>query len=206
MEPNPSKAANPAPVPTQAPVPPRAPDLVYAPPARALHWATVALVFVMVPLGLYMAWRGNATNFDAITARLYDLHKLLGILTLVVVISRLTYRLRNGAPPDEPTLAGWEKVASHATHWGLYGLLIAIPMLGWIGVSLYDARSVFGLFSLPALAAKNTEASNFVFALHFYAAMLLVAMVAGHIGAALYHHVIRRDGVLRRMLPGLKRR
>lgn len=197
---------NPAKVPKSANETSAAPALVYAPTARAFHWATVALVSVMLPLGLYMAWRGNATNFDATTARLYDLHKLLGILTLGVVIGRLAYRLANGAPPDEPTLEWWQKAASHLTHWGLYGLLVAIPMLGWLGVSLYDARSIFGLFSLPALAAKNTDASNLVFALHFYAAMLLAAMVMAHIGAALYHHLIRKDGVLRRMLPGLKHR
>lgn len=205
MEPNPAEP-NPAKIPSPSKASTGAPDLVYAPVARAFHWVTVALVLVMVPLGLYMAWRGNATNFDLTTTRLYDLHKLFGIVTLLVVLGRLAYRFRNGAPPDEPTLEWWQKAASHLTHWGLYGLLIAIPMLGWIAVSLYDARSIFGLFSLPALVAKNQDASNFVFALHFYAAMLLLAMVVAHVGAALYHHLIRGDGVLRRMLPGLKPR
>lgn len=185
---------------------PGAPTLVYAPMARALHWVTATLVFVMVPLGLYMAWRGDATNFDATTTRLYDLHKLFGMVTLLVVVARLIYRVRKGAPPDEPTLEWWQKAAAHLTHWGLYGLLLAIPMLGWVAVSMYDARSIFGLFSLPALVAKNADASSFVFALHYYAAMLLTAMVVAHIGAGLYHHLIRRDGVLRRMLPGLKPR
>ena len=181
-------------------------DLVYTPAARAFHWATVALVTVLIPVGLYMVWRGNATNFDATTARLYDLHKLFGFLTLLLIVGRLTYRLRNGAPPDEPTLEWWQKAASHLTHWGLYGLLLTIPVLGWIGVSYYDARNIFGIFNLPALAAKNENAANTAFMLHYWAAMLLVAMVAAHVGAALYHHLIRGDGVLRRMLPGLRQR
>ena len=181
-------------------------ELVYSPAARALHWLTVAAIAIMVPLGLYMVWRGNATNFDATTNRLYDLHKLFGFLTLWLVVVRLAYRLHNGAPPDEPTLEWWQKAASHLTHWGLYGLLLLIPLLGWLGISLYDARSIFGLFSLPSLVSKNQDASTLIFALHYYAALLLLAMLAAHIGAAIFHHFIRGDGVLRRMLPGLKRR
>ena len=180
--------------------------LAYAPVARAFHWATLALVVILVPLGLYMSWRGNATNFDVTTGRLYDLHKLLGFLTLWVVIARLTFRIRNGAPPDEPTLEPWQKAASHMTHWGLYALLLTIPVLGWVGVSYYDARSIFGIFNLPALAGKNESAANTAFMLHYWAAMLMVAMVAMHVGAALFHHLVRGDGVLRRMLPGLRQR
>lgn len=182
------------------------PDLVYSPTARMFHWLTVAMVAVLVPLGLYMVWRGTATNFDAMTGRLYDLHKMLGFLLLLLVIARLGYRLRNGAPPDEPTLEWWQKAAAHLTHWGLYALLLAIPMLGWTGVSLYGARSIFGIVSLPPLVAQNQDAATTVFLVHFLAAMLLVAMIGAHVGAALFHHLIRRDGVLRRMLPGLKPR
>ena len=179
---------------------------VYSPAARALHWLTVAFVAVQVPLGLYMVWRGNATNFDPATGRLYDLHKLLGFLLLIVVVARLAYRLGQGAPADEPTIEGWQKAASHLTHWTLYGLLVAVPVLGWLGVSLYGARSIFGLFSLPPLASENQDASTTVFMIHFYAALLMTGLVAMHVGAAFFHHFIRRDSVLRRMLPGLKRR
>ena len=187
-------------------VPKASADLVYSPSARAFHWVTAALVAVMVPVGLYMVWRGNATNFDALTATLYDAHKLTGFLTLGLIVARLIYRFRNGAPPDEPTLDWWQKTAAHLTHWGIYALLLAIPLLGWVGVSAYDARSIFGLFNLPALTAKNETAANLAFLLHYWAAMLLVAMVAAHVGAALFHHLIRGDGVLRRMLPALQRR
>ncbi len=182
------------------------PELVYSPAARAFHWLTAAVIVTLIPLGLYMVWRGNATNFDALTGRLYDVHKLLGFLTLWLVVARLVYRLRNGAPPDEPTLEWWQKAASHLTHWGLYGLLLVIPLLGWIGVSLYGANSIFGIVSLPSLAAKNQDTATFVFALHYWAALLLLATLAAHVGAAIFHHFIRGDGVLRRMLPGLKRR
>jgi cytochrome b561 len=180
--------------------------LVYSPAARHFHWLTVAMVAIMLPLGFYMVWRGSVTNFDVTTGRLYDLHKLLGFLLLWVVVARLAYRFKNGAPPDEPTLEWWQKAAAHLTHWGLYALLLAMPLAGWYGVSLYGARSIFGLFSLPELAAKNQDAAGFVFKMHFFGGLLLLAMIGAHVGAALFHHVIRKDGVLRRMLPGLQKR
>lgn len=180
--------------------------LVYSPMARALHWLTVAFVALMIPVGLYMVWRGAATNFDATTNTLYSAHKLAGFLLLWLVVARLGYRLVNGAPPDEPTLEWWQKAGAHLTHWGLYALLLAIPLLGWYGASLYGARGLFFGLSLPAIAAENPKAAEWVFKLHFWAAMLMLCAIGAHVGAALYHHVIRGDGVLRRMLPGLKPR
>jgi cytochrome b561 len=178
-------------------------DLVYAPTARRFHWLTVLLVAILIPLGLYMVSRGKATNFDATTGNLYDLHKLLGFLLLWVMVMRLSWRLKNGAPPDEPTLEWWQKAASHLTHWGLYAMLLVVPMLGWLGVSLYGARGIFGWWNLPAIASQNQDQATFVFLLHFWGAMLVVAMVGAHVGAAIFHHFIRKDGVLRRMLPEL---
>jgi cytochrome b561 len=179
---------------------------VYSPQARHYHWLTAGLIFIMLPLGFYMAYRGNTLNiWDATTNNLYSLHKLLGMVILVLVIFRLAYRIRNGAPPDEPTLEWWQKGASHATHWGLYALLILMPLGGWLGVSLYGARDIFGLFSLPALAAQDQAAASKVLYLHFLGGLAILGLVGAHIGAALFHHLIRKDGVLRRMLPGLKR-
>ncbi len=178
---------------------------VYAPAARHFHWLTAAAVFVMVPLGLAMSYRGNTLNlWDGLTNGLYSTHKLLGFLVLWLVVSRLLYRLLRGAPPDEPTLLWWQKAASHLVHWLLYGLLLVVPVLGWTGVSLYPSLDIFGLFKLPALLAPNEALAGRVLNLHGWLAILMSLLVASHIGAALYHHVIRRDGVLRRMLPGLK--
>ena len=172
----------------------------YKAPARVLHWVTAAIVFVMLPLGLAMAYRGNTLDiWDGLTDFLYSTHKLLGFLLLWLVCGRLAYRLVNGAPPDEPGLPVWQAVASHLVHWALYGLLLAVPLLGWIGVSLYPALDLFGLFSLPALAAPDEATAKRILWLHGWLAIGLAALVALHIAAALHHHLIRRDGVLRRM-------
>jgi cytochrome b561 len=174
----------------------------YSAGARHFHWWTVALLAVQVPLGLYMVYRGAITNFDALTGQLYDLHKTLGLVILALVVARLAYRLAYGAPADEPTLEWWQKAASHVTHWSLYLLLILVPLVGWLGISLYGAREVFGIATIPPLAAQNSAAADTVLLLHKVLALLTVALIAMHVGAAVVlHYFIRGDGVLARMLP-----
>ena len=175
---------------------------IYAPMAQVLHWVTVGFVLLLAPVGLYMSYRGNTLKlWDGTTDALYSTHKMLGFTLLLIVLARLTYRLQNGAPPDEPTLEPWQRAASHLTHWSLYGLLILVPLMGWIAVSLYGAREIFGLVELPALWSKNEEASHTAFLLHAWLGRLMGLLIAIHIAAALYHHFVRKDSVLRRMLP-----
>ncbi|MCW5634194.1 MAG: cytochrome b [Rubrivivax sp.] len=183
-----------------------APVRTYSPLARTLHWVTVVLVALQVPVGVWMVYRGNTLNlWDKLTGALYNGHKLVGVTILVLVLWRLAYRFARGAPPDEPTLEPWQRLASHANHWGLYLLLIAVPVAGYVGVSLYPALDIFGLFKLPAVVAPDKAAASTVFAVHGVLALLLVALVAVHVAAALYHHLVRKDNVLARMIPRLRR-
>ncbi|WP_376986272.1 cytochrome b [Bosea sp. R86505] len=180
------------------------PAPVYSAAARHMHWVTAAAVLVMIPAGLAMTYRGNTLNiWDGLTDAMYSAHKLLGFLVLWLVAGRLAYRLIKGAPPDEPTLLWWQKAGSHLVHWLLYGLLLIVPLLGWLGISLYPSLKVFGLFSLPAIASPDQDLAGRVLNIHGTLAMAMGLLVCAHIGAALYHHLIRKDGVLRRMLPGL---
>ncbi len=175
---------------------------VYSPTARALHWVTVAAVLVMIPVGLAMSYRGNVLNiWDELTNGLYSAHKLTGFLLLWLMAGRLAYRLLHGVPQDEPTLAWWQKAASHLVHWLLYGLLIVVPLLGWIGVSLFPALTIFDLFDLPALTKPDEEMAKRVLGIHGKLALATGALALMHIGAALHHRLILRDGVMRRMLP-----
>lgn len=197
----------PAARPSDTPPPPATPAVeLYSPAARGFHWLTVALLAVQVPVGFYMAYRGNVLNvWDATTNALYSSHKLLGMIVLLVVVARLTYRVVHGAPEPEPTIEAWHRVASAFNHVGLYVLLLLVPLLGWIGVSLYPALDIFGLFKLPGLMAPDQKMSEVVFAYHGYAALGLIAFAGVHIGAALYHYVLRGDNVLARMIPSLLR-
>ena len=172
--------------------------LTYSTAARRFHWLTVLLIAAQVPIGLFMVRYGAATDFAAPTAQLYDSHKLIGMTFLLLVLARLIYRFVHGAPADEPTLEPWEKVVSHLTHWAIYALLIVVPALGWLAVSYYGPFEPFGI-KLPALAAKDDARATQVFFLHMLAAYALILLIGMHVGAALFHYVIRRDGVLRRM-------
>ena len=142
---------------------------------------------------------GAATDFAEPTGKLYDGHKLLGLAILLLAAVRLVYRLVHGAPPDEPTLAPWEKLVSHLTHWAIYALLIVVPLLGWLAISYYGPFEPFGI-KLPALAAKDEAKATRTFFLHMVAAYALIVLLAMHVGAALQHYLISKDGVLRRML------
>jgi cytochrome b561 len=180
---------------------------IYSRTARFFHWSIVALIALQVPVGVYMSYRGNTLNiWDATTGGLYTSHKLIGVTILLLVLCRLAYRLTHGAPADEPTIEPWQKVASHLNHWAMYVLLLCVPVAGYIGISLFPALDIFGLFSLPGVVAPNREASVTAFLVHRLLGRLLVLMVAIHVAAALFHYFIRKDNVLSRMLPSLLRR
>ena len=177
----------------------------YSSAARHFHWWTVLLIAIQLPLGLFMVNYGARTNFASPTAQMYDGHKLIGMTILLVVIARFAYRMLHGAPGDEPTLEPWQRIVSHITHWTIYALIFIVPLLGWLAVSAYGPFKPFGI-PLPALLAQNDALATRLFGLHGNAAMLLVVLLGMHVGAALFHYVIRKDGVLNRMWPGLPRR
>jgi len=177
----------------------------YSTGARHFHWWMVLLIAIQVPLGIFMVAYGERTNFADPTGRLYDSHKLIGLLILLFALARLSYRLLHGAPGDEPTIEPWQSIVSHITHWTIYALLLVVPVLGWLAVSAYGPFAPFGI-TLPRLLAENQGLADRLFTVHKAAAFLLIVLVGMHVGAALYHYFIRRDGVLNRMWTSLPRR
>ena len=175
----------------------------YSPLQRTLHWVMVLGLIIIVPLGFYMVRRYFATDFDALTKDLFNIHTLLGLLLLATVAIRLGVRLSRGVPAHVPPIAPWQHIAAEATHWAIYALLLAVPLAGWIGVQLYPALDIFGLFSLPAFLSPDNARSGLVLGLHGSLALALFVLLGMHTGAALFHYVIRKDGVLNRMIPVL---
>ena len=166
--------------------------------AKLLHWTVAVCVLFLIPAGIIMA---NIPDGDLKNA-LYTLHRSTGALVLVLMLIRLAYRLVNGVPAPEPTLTAWQRIVSHVVHLGLYALLIAQPIIGWGATSAYGAQiSVYGLFTLPALVAKDEALAKPLFLVHELIGFAIAGLLIMHIGAALYHYFIRRDGVLQRMLP-----
>ncbi|MEQ1697596.1 MAG: cytochrome b [Hyphomicrobiaceae bacterium] len=178
--------------------------LVYSPVARGLHWAVAALVFVTAPIGFIMVDRGARDIWDATTNNLYSTHKLIGLTILALMIVRLAYRVMHGAPAPEPTLTPVEKGVSTVVHWAIYLLLFAVPIGGYLGISYYPALDIFGV-KVPGLVTPNEDTAKAVFKLHGYGAFLLLGLVAMHIGAAFMHGFVKKDGVMGRMIPGMKR-
>ncbi|MFA5957937.1 cytochrome b [Hyphomicrobium sp.] len=184
----------------------------YTPTARGLHWLIALLIFIQLPLGFYMSYRGNEMPsvdekgapvkgvWDALTGFLYSSHKLVGLTVLALVVLRLLYRLTRGAPRSDPTVPPALTGISHLVHWGLYALLIAVPVIGYTAISYGDYLDVFG-FHLPAITEKNEDLSKQVFEWHAIGAFLIIAFVTLHIAAAIYHRVVRKDRVVERMIP-----
>ena len=184
----------------------------YTPTARALHWLIAFLVFIQLPLGLYMSYRGNEMEtvnekgetvkgvFDALTGALYSSHKLIGLTIFLLIVLRLLYRLSHGAPRSDPSVPPALTGASHFVHWMLYVLLIAVPIAGYFAISYGRYLEVFGV-PLPAITEKNEDMSKEIFEWHETGAFLILAFVTLHVLAAIYHRFVRKDRVVERMLP-----
>jgi cytochrome b561 len=166
--------------------------------SKWLHWLVAAAVLTTVPVAIAMGRAASGPLQD----RLYDLHKSLGVLILVLMVLRVINRLVAGAPAPEPGIDAWQKSVSSAVHGSLYVLLLAMAIVGYLANSTYGAATpFFGLFNVPNIVGKNEPLSEVLFAIHRWAGWLTVALVVMHAGAALFHHFVRRDNVLRRMLP-----
>ncbi len=170
----------------------------YSLAAKFFHWAVAACVIFLIPSGILMV---NFDLADALRNDLYSLHKAFGVLVLALMAMRIGYRLTAGAPPASGTLTPAQYVVSRIVHVTLYLLLIAMPLLGWAGTSAFPAPvPFFGLFEMPALVGEDRELSKLLLWIHSYLGFFLAGVAVLHIAAGLYHGIVRRDGVLSRMI------
>jgi cytochrome b561 len=171
----------------------------YKAPARWLHWSVALLVLAMLPVGFLMVQEGLARP---VQNALFMFHKNVGVIVALLVAARILYRWRNPPPPLPGTLPGWQKRVSAWTHRVLYGLILLMPLSGYVRVrsggfpiEMLDAVGI-GTF-LPRSEALANAAKS----LHYAGAWALAALVVLHVGAALHHALIARDGVFQRMWP-----
>jgi cytochrome b561 len=167
--------------------------------ARVLHWVTAVLVLAMIPVGIIIGneWGGPAQEF------LYNLHKSIGVTLIPIVLLRLIWRLTHPPPPLPADVPDIQKIAAHATHWALYGLLLVQPIVGYIMTSAYPAPvPFFGLFNLPPIWPEDRALSERLVTVHLTIGLAIAGIAALHIAAALFHHFVRRDEVLMRMVRG----
>jgi cytochrome b561 len=170
----------------------------YHPVAMALHWITALAVLGMLGLGLWMT--GLPLGLTKLYA--YNWHKWIGVIVLVLTVSRLLWRWRHPPPPLPAAVARWQAVLAPLAHWALLLLLLAMPMSGWLmssaaGVSVFW----FGYIPLPDLVPRDPALFEALRTTHHALSRLLIAVLALHIAAVVHHDLLRRDGVFRRMWP-----
>ncbi|MGD1886146.1 MAG: cytochrome b [Cohaesibacteraceae bacterium] len=175
------------------------PTQKYKVPARLLHWTMAVLVLAMVPVGFLML---NDSIARELRNLMFIAHKNTGVLLLLLIVARLLYRWRN--PPNlEPVrLPALQAFAAHATHVALYGLLLIMPLSGYIRVRA-GGFPIEGLDALgvPPLVPRSEALADFAQAVHFYAGYGIAVFIALHVGAAAYHGLVCRDGIFSRMWP-----
>jgi len=162
---------------------------------RTLHWLMVVMVFAMLFIGVTMV-STLKPRFLALIA----IHKPLGIAILVLAVLRLGVRLKRGAPPLPEDLPSTQVLAAKLSHVVLYALLIAMPLIGWGMLSAGGYPIVlFGSLHLPKVLPQNDHLYAFLRTAHTLLAYLFFATILLHAAAALFHALIRRDGVFRAM-------
>jgi cytochrome b561 len=170
----------------------------YPASSKLLHWLVALCVLTTAPVAIAMTRVSEGPTHDA----LFNFHKSLGVLILILMTLRLINRLAVGAPIADPGIEPWQKTVSAVVHTSFYVLLLAMPIVGYVANSAYGAPTpFFGLFELPPIIDKNEALSTPLFTLHRWVGWLVIVLVLIHVGAALYHHFIRGDTVLQRMLP-----
>jgi cytochrome b561 len=163
--------------------------------AILLHWIIAILIIGLLTLGLYMV----DLPISLEKLKLYGWHKEYGLLVLALVIVRLGWRLINITP--NLSIPFLEKIAARAVHWAFYVFMFAMPITGWLVTSAAGLpASFFGLFTLPNLIPASQESLIFYSDLHKWLGYGLIATIILHTLAALKHHFINKDDILRRMI------
>jgi cytochrome b561 len=169
----------------------------FTPFQRLLHWVVAVCILAMLFIGV-----GMVSTVMPKYLLLVSIHKSLGITILVLVLIRLAVRLRYGAPALPADLPEPMKLAAHLSHYALYGLMLSMPLLGWgmLSAGAYPVI-VFGSVYLPAILPQSDSLHSWLWDAHFYLAFAFFALVLMHLAAALFHAIVRRDGVFQTMAP-----
>lgn len=170
-------------------------NIRYGKIAISLHWIMALLLIFLVILGLYMV--NLPIGLEKL--KMYGWHKEYGILALMLVVLRFVWRLTNKTPSLNIPL--FEKIAARFVHWLFYVFMFGMPISGWLVTSAAGLPvSFFGLFVLPNLVSPDPQALTLYQQIHKWMGYGLIATFLLHTSAALKHHFINKDEILRRML------
>ena len=181
----------------------------YSSVAIGFHW----LIAVLMLTNIGLAWYFGSLKYPADVPPI-QLHKSIGITVLFAMVLRVLWRLIHRPPPLPDAMPPLERTAAEGAHAALYAFLFVLPLTGWalVSASPFNIPTVlYGVIPWPHLPVLSTledkaPVEHVLKLVHGYAAWLLIALVLVHAGAALRHHFILRDGILRRMLPAISRK
>lgn len=166
--------------------------------ARIFHWLVGLMIIIVIIVGYTMADMEPSDQKWA----LYNGHKATGVVILMLVSMRFLWKLSNKTTLLPADIPAWQKLAAKTTYFILYVLMFLMPISGLL-MSLLSGHpvDVYGLFTIDKLAENKPLAMQF-HSIHVFSSFILTAFVVLHISAAWYHHLIRKDNVLMRMIKG----
>ena len=169
----------------------------FTPLQRLMHWLMAVCILAMLFIGV-----GMLSTIKPKYLTLVSIHKPLGIAILVLALIRLVVRLRYGAPPLPADLPEPVKLGARLSHYAFYVLMIGMPLLGWgmLSAAAYPVV-LFGGVHLPAILPHSDGLHTLLWNAHFYLAFAFFALILLHVAAALFHALVRRDGVFEAMAP-----
>jgi cytochrome b561 len=167
----------------------------FTPLQRLLHWLMAVCILAMLFIGV-----GMVSTVMPKFLTLVSIHKPLGIAILVLALVRLAVRLGYGAPSLPVDLPEPMKLAAYLSHYALYVLMIGMPLIGWgmLSAATYPVV-LYGGVHLPAILPQSDSLHALLWSAHFYLAFAFFALILLHVAAALFHALVRRDGVFEAM-------
>lgn len=177
---------------------PQSPD-AYSAVARRLHWLIVLLLTIQFVTAFLLPHIGR----DARPTTVINLHFSFGVLILIVMAARFVHRLLHPVPLEAKDAPAWERLLARTTHQLFYLILLIGPVLGWAAASSHSLPvTLFGVVTLPAIAAPGAHWANTAGDVHGTTMWVLLWLIGAHVAAVLYHQFVRKDGTLRRMVRG----
>ncbi|MDB5988558.1 MAG: prokaryotic cytochrome b561 family protein [Nevskia sp.] len=164
-------------------------------PARLLHWTMALMIIAMLFIGAAMV-----STVSTAHSTLVAWHRPIGSAILLLVLLRIVVRLRHPPPALPSDIPAWQRHAARLSHWLLYALMIAMPLIGWamLAAGGYPVQ-IFSTLRLPPIAPHDLHLYTVLHRLHTYLAYLFLLTVLMHLAAAMFHGLIRKDGVFRSM-------
>ena len=176
---------------------------------KALHWAVVILIIAQFALGITMAsipFNSNETVGGYNRFEWFQWHQSFGLLMLLVVVARIIWRRRSTLPDWAEGLTQWDRKYAHIVERTLYWLMVLVPLSGLLLVmTKVDNIYFFGLH-IPSFLPHNESIANILGGIHGITRLLLLLTILFHVGFILKHQLVNKDGLLKRMLPKLRRK